>query len=586
MQHRQGFRLHLGGAAGWLDPFPAAAGSPCLAQCLQFPTQGTPHVAAIHRGEELHLRRQAGAERGGAIAVEQPRRINQPAGPADARLAGVGLEPDVKAKAIGLIHHGQAIVRLVALQWNDPPAGSLVGRGATAQKQQSRQGGDREPLREPRQGQRTGPGPILPEPARCASPTEGFMVPPMQVPPFDLTEQLHQHGEALEDAVLQVLRSGQYIGGPTIARFEQQFAAAIGCPHAIGCNSGTDSLVLALRGLGIGPGDEVITSAFSFFATAEAISAVGATPVFVDVEEGSFLIDLERIEAAITPATRALMPVHLFGRPVDMERLSAVAAAHNLRVIEDCAQATGASWAGRPLGSWGDAGCFSFFPTKNLGGAGDGGAVTCRDPELAQRIRELAVHGMPRRYLHTSLGYNSRLDAIQAAVLNVKLPHLQDWIGRRRRLAATYRLELEGTPGLELPDPGPAGHSWNQFVVRVPRCPEGQASCGGLCLPSAESVAHGLPESCCRDWLKQELAAAGVQTIIYYPIPIHRQPAYAKLGYGPGSLPITERLTAEVLSLPIFPELSPAQQDRVVEVVRQVCAVAAPAKSRSVSVAA
>ncbi len=409
----------------------------------------------------------------------------------------------------------------------------------------------------------------------------------MQVPPFDLTEQLHHLGEELEDAVLQVLRSGQYIGGATIAGFEERFASLSGTPHAIGCNSGTDALILALRGLGIGPGHEVITSSFSFFATAEAISAVGATPVFVDVEESSYLIDPERIEAAITPATRALMPVHLFGRPADMERIGAIAAAHGLLVIEDCAQATGASWAGRPVGSWGDAGCFSFFPTKNLGAAGDGGAVTCRDPELAGRIRQLAVHGMPRRYLHTALGYNSRLDALQAAVLNVKLPHLEGWIERRRQVAATYRTALAATPGLALPEAGPDGHSWNQFVVRIPRCPQGLAACAGSCHPSADSSEHGLPESCCRDWLKQELAAAGVNTIIYYPIPIHRQPAYAELGYGPGSLPITERLTAEVLSLPIFPELRQAQQERVVEVLQGLLATApAAAPARAPSIAA
>ncbi len=390
----------------------------------------------------------------------------------------------------------------------------------------------------------------------------------MQVPPFDLTEQLQQLGEALDDAVLQVLRSGQYIGGATINAFESAFAKAIGCQHAIGCNSGTDALVLALRGLGIGPGDEVITCSFSFFATAEAISAVGAKPVFVDVEESSYLIDLDQVEAAITPATRALMPVHLFGRPVDMGRVMAIAMAHGLKVIEDCAQATGASWDGRPVGSWGDAGCFSFFPTKNLGAAGDGGAVTCRDDALAQRVRELAVHGMPRRYLHTSLGYNSRLDALQAAVLNVKLPHLETWVNRRRAVAQAYRQQLGDLPNLHLPEAGPAGHSWNQFVVRVPSCPGGQSSCGGQCSPSLDSADFGLPESCCRDWLKQELQAAGVSTIIYYPIPIHRQPAYAELGYGPGSLPITERLTAGVLSLPIFPELRPAQQQRVVEVLQ------------------
>jgi dTDP-4-amino-4,6-dideoxygalactose transaminase len=404
----------------------------------------------------------------------------------------------------------------------------------------------------------------------------------MQVPPFDLTEQLHQLGEGLEDAVLQVLRSGQYIGGARIAAFEQQFAAVCASPHAIGCNSGTDALVLALRGLGIGPGDEVITSSFSFFATAEAISSLGATPVFVDVEESSYLIDLDRIEAAITPATRALMPVHLFGRPVDMERITAIASVHGLKVIEDCAQATGASWAGRPVGSWGDAGCFSFFPTKNLGGAGDGGAVLCSDPELAQRIRELAVHGMPERYLHTSLGYNSRLDALQATVLAVKLPHLERWIERRRQLAATYQRELAGLAGIALPEAGPDGHSWNQFVVRVPFCPAGANTCGGSCAPSSTSATYGLPESCCRDWLKQELAAAGVNTIIYYPIPIHRQPAYAQLGYGPGSLPATERLTSQVLSLPIFPELTSEQQQAVITALRQLAsssAAAAPASA-------
>jgi len=406
----------------------------------------------------------------------------------------------------------------------------------------------------------------------------------MHVPPFSLSEQLRELGGALDEAVLQVLRSGQYIGGSTIASFEQAFAAACGVPHAIGCNSGTDALVLALRALGIGPGDEVITASFSFFATAEAISAVGATPVFVDVEESTYLIDPDRIEAAITPATRALIPVHLFGRPVDMERIGAIAAAHGLRVIEDCAQASGGHWNGRPVGSWGDAGCFSFFPTKNLGAAGDGGAVTVRDPELAQRVRELAVHGMPRRYLHTELGYNSRLDALQAAVLNVKLPHLERWVERRRQIARRYRQALGDLAGLALADPGTAGHSWNQFVVRVPHCPSGPKACAGACTPSADSASYGLPEACCRDWLKQQLQDAGVSTIIYYPIPIHRQPAYAHLGYGPGSLPVTERLCAEVLSLPIFPELSEEQQDTVIAQLRRLAG--APVAEGSASVAA
>jgi dTDP-4-amino-4,6-dideoxygalactose transaminase len=398
----------------------------------------------------------------------------------------------------------------------------------------------------------------------------------MPVPPFSLEEQLRQLGDSLDQAVLQVLRSGQYIGGGVVNAFETSFAAACAVPHAIGCNSGTDALTLALRALDIGPGDEVITSSFSFFATAEAISAVGATPVFVDVDPATYLLDLDRIEAAVTPATRALLPVHLFGRPVDMERINAIALHHGLRVIEDCAQATGASWAGRPVGSWGDAGCFSFFPTKNLGAAGDGGAVVCRDSSLAQRIRELAVHGMPRRYLHTDLGYNSRLDAMQAAVLNVKLPHLPVWVERRRRIAERYREALGDLPTLQLADAGPDGHSWNQFVVRVPGCPADSARCAGRCTPSSDSASFGLPEACCRDWLKQQLQEEGVITIIYYPIPIHRQPAYADLGYGPGSLPVTERLCVEVLSLPIFPELGDEQQERVITTLRQLVGAAAP----------
>ena len=397
----------------------------------------------------------------------------------------------------------------------------------------------------------------------------------MQVPPFSLTEQLDALGEQLDAAVLQVLRSGQYIGGGVIAAFEQAFAKAVGTSHAVGCNSGTDALVLALRGLGIGPGDEVITASFSFFATAEAISAVGATPVFVDVDPASYLIDLDQAEAAITPATRALIPVHLFGRPVDMERVCAIAERHGLKVVEDCAQATGARWAGRPVGSWGDVGCFSFFPTKNLGGAGDGGAVSCRDAALAQTMRELAVHGMPRRYLHTSLGYNSRLDAIQAAVLSVKLPHLEGWLERRRAIAARYQEHLADLEAIQLPEAGTSGHSWNQFVVRVPSCPAGTKACEGNCTLSSDSANHGLPEACCRDWLKQQLQEAGVSTIIYYPIPIHRQPAYTELGYAPGSLPITERLCSEVLSLPIFPELSGEQQNQVIQVLRQLAAIPA-----------
>ena len=392
----------------------------------------------------------------------------------------------------------------------------------------------------------------------------------MQVPPFSLTDQLSDLGSELDDAVLRVLRSGQYIGGNEIKTFEDAFAASVNCRHAVGCNSGTDALVLALRGLGIGSGDEVITASFSFFATAEAISAVGATPVFVDVDPGTYLIDLDLIGAAITPATKVLLPVHLFGRPVDMARIMDIAQRHGLKVVEDCAQATGASWDSKPVGSWGDVGCFSFFPTKNLGAAGDGGAMTCQDDDLAQRMRELAVHGMPRRYLHTALGYNSRLDSIQAAVLNVKLPHLNEWVEKRTAIAKRYLEALKDLPGVELPDTADeasVGHGWNQFVVRVRLCPESQPSCGKTCSESASPL--GLPTSRCRDWLKQSLQEQGVNTIIYYPIPIHRQPAYNDQKHAENNLPITDQLCSEVLSLPIFPELLPEQQERVIAVLRE-----------------
>ena len=401
----------------------------------------------------------------------------------------------------------------------------------------------------------------------------------MQVPPFSLSQQISDLGQDLEEAVLNVLRSCQYIGGPQIKHFEDSFASSVSCRHAVGCNSGTDALILALRALGIGVGDEVITCSFSFFATAEAISAVGATPVFVDVDPTTYLIDLDQIEAAITPATKALMPVHLFGRAVDMTRLMAIAERHQLKVVEDCAQATGARWNGKPVGSFGDVGCFSFFPTKNLGAAGDGGAATTNDDGLAQTMRELAVHGMPKRYLHTALGYNSRLDAIQAAVLNVKLPKLESWISRRAEIAGRYREALGDLRGLTLPT-AESGHSWNQFVVRIGSCPTGQPLCNASCSPSGTSARHGIPESCCRDWLKQTLQNRGVSTIIYYPIPIHRQPAYAHLGLDQGSLPITEQLCSQVLSLPIFPELRQDQQQVVIDTLRQVLATNPPAAFR------
>lgn len=373
----------------------------------------------------------------------------------------------------------------------------------------------------------------------------------MAVPPFDLRRQLETMGPALNQAVLEVLHSGQYVGGKVVAQFENVFAQGVGTAHAVSCNSGTDAIILALRALEVGKGDEVITSSFSFFATAEAISSVGARPVFVDVDPSSYLLDLDQVEAAIGPRTRALLPVHLFGRPLNMEHCMALAHRHGLKVVEDCAQAAGSHWAGRPVGAWGDVGCFSFFPTKNLGAAGDGGCVTTNQPQLAQRMRELAIHGMAERYVHNALGYNSRLDALQAAVLLVKFPHLPSLVRARQGHAVAYGQALDHVSGLVLPAQGVAGHSWNQFVVRI--------------LGTNKKGANKIQA---RDQVRDALQQQGINTIIYYPIPIHRQRAYAHLGYGPGSLPVTERLADEVLSLPMFPELTVDQLEQVVDSLR------------------
>ncbi len=395
----------------------------------------------------------------------------------------------------------------------------------------------------------------------------------MQVPPFSLDQQLSEIGHELDAAVLRVLRSGHYIGGDEVQAFEKSFAASVGVSCSVACNSGTDALILALRALDIGSGDEVITSSFSFFATAEAISAVGATPVFVEVNPRNYLIEIGEIESAITAATKAILPVHLFGCPVDMDKLMSLAKKNGLKVIEDCAQASGARWKGRHVGSWGDVGCFSFFPTKNLGCAGDGGAVTTNDACLAQRIRELAVHGMPRRYVHNELGYNSRLDAVQAAILNVKLPKLSGWIQCRKAIADNYQKFLKEIPGLELPlnsTENNIEHGWNQFVVRVVSSPIKNSFDESISDSSLSVFPNTSLQGVARDWLKESLQNEGINTIIYYPIPIHLQPAYKELGYGPGSFPITEKLCKEVLSLPIFPELTSDQQKYVSAIIRKL----------------
>ena len=386
----------------------------------------------------------------------------------------------------------------------------------------------------------------------------------MQIPPFSLDAQISDIGEEIEEALIRVFRSGKYIGGEEVASFEKAFASEIKTSYSIGCNSGTDALILALRSLDIGQDDEVITSSFSFFATAEAISIVGAKPVFVDIDPENYLMDLDLIEKAINPKTKAILPVHLFGHPLDMDKLMAIAVKNNLKVIEDCAQAAGANWKGKPIGSFGDVGCFSFFPTKNLGAAGDGGAVNTNNLYLAKTIRELTIHGMPKRYLHTQIGYNSRLDALQAAILNVKLTRLKKWINQRREIANNYIDKLSIVDAIKLPANKLSNnleHSWNQFVIRI---------MDNSFDRNEKYNSSKASNSKNRDLLKTELQKLGVNTIIYYPIPIHLQPAYKELGYKEGSLPITEQVCNQVISLPIFPELEYTQQSYIINAIKKI----------------
>jgi dTDP-4-amino-4,6-dideoxygalactose transaminase len=309
--------------------------------------------------------------------------------------------------------------------------------------------------------------------------------------------------------------------------------------ECVGCNSGTDALFLALRALNIGAGDEVITTPFTFIATAEVISAVGAVPVFVDIDTTTFNLNVEQVAAAITPKTKAIIPVHLFGQPVDLTGLMDVAEAHNLLVVEDCAQSTGASWAGQKVGSIGHIGCFSFYPTKNLGAYGDGGAITTNDPEIAAKLRVLKEHGQKNRYYYEEIGVNSRLDAIQAAILQIKLRYLDIWNNQRRKVASRYHQFLNQVPGIIAPQELAGGMGvWNQYTIRV---------LGNK-----------------RDLIRSQLQERGVNTMVYYPHPLHLQPVYESLGYKQGQLPVTEQVCQEVLSLPMFPELSEQQQDQVI----------------------
>jgi dTDP-4-amino-4,6-dideoxygalactose transaminase len=354
------------------------------------------------------------------------------------------------------------------------------------------------------------------------------------IPVYDPLPEVEALWEELQAAALRVLRSGRYILGPEVEAFEEEVAAYLGVKHAIGVNSGTDALVIALRALGVGPGDEVITTPFTFFATAEAISLVGATPVFVDIDPRTFNINPELIPSAITPRTKAILPVHLYGLPAEMDPILEIARSHGLKVLEDCAQAFGATYKGKKVGTLGDAGAFSFFPTKNLGGFGDGGLIATDSYKVAEKARMLRVHGSRRKYYNEAVGYNSRLDALQAALLRVKLPRVDTWNEARRQVALRYNELLSDIPGLVLPGVSP-GHVFHQYTVRIP----GR-----------------------RDEVQRALEAQGIGTMVYYPVPLHRLPVYAHIGL---SLPQAERASEEVLSLPMGPALDAENLSRVRE---------------------
>jgi dTDP-4-amino-4,6-dideoxygalactose transaminase len=368
------------------------------------------------------------------------------------------------------------------------------------------------------------------------------------IPPVNLKRQYETLSQELDTAVLEILRSGHYIGGEIITKFEQQFADYTGVSYGVSCNSGTDALYLALQALDIKPGDEIITTPFTFIATAEVISRLGAIPVFVDINLETFNIDVKKIEAKITPKTKAIIPVHLFGLPVDMDELMAIAHKNNLFVIEDCAQATGGEWQGKKVGSIGHIGCFSFFPTKNLGTCGDGGVITTNDAQLAAKIRVLKEHGSAQRYHHEEIGINSRLDTIQGAILRVKLPHLDRWNEQRHQAAIRYHELLTNIPHIQLPQ-GLTGakHTWNQYTITIENTKDNRDS-----------------HQTFRDEIRIKLLEMGVIAMIYYPIPLHLQEVYKDLDYHGGDFPLAEKAAHTVLSLPMFPDITPQEQQQVV----------------------
>jgi dTDP-4-amino-4,6-dideoxygalactose transaminase len=364
------------------------------------------------------------------------------------------------------------------------------------------------------------------------------------IPQLDLARQHQALRDELLAAVARVLDSSRFILGEEGKALERELARLCAVQHGIGVASGTDALRLALAALEIGPGDEVITSAFSFVASASTILLAGATPVLVDIELDTYALDPAAVERAVTPRTRAIVPVHLYGHPASMDRIAAIARSRGLAIIEDAAQAIGATFLGRPVGSWGDVACLSFYPTKNLGACGDGGMIVTDRDDLAERLRMLRDHGSSERYRHVRLGWCSRLDEMQAALLRVKLSRLPAWTGARRRVAARYREVLSGLP-LALPVERPeVHHVYNQFTVRA-----------------AE-----------RDALVRRLAAHGVGTAVHYPLPIPGQPLFEKAGARGGDCPRAWQAAREVVSLPCYPELTDAEIEAVGRAVRQVLA--------------
>lgn len=364
----------------------------------------------------------------------------------------------------------------------------------------------------------------------------------MAVPLLDLKRQYDYLKPEMDEAAIKVLTHGKFILGPEVAQLEERVAALCGVKYATGVASGTDALLLALRAAGVEPGDEVITTNYSFFATAGVVHRLGAKPVFVDVEPDTYNIDPNLIEAAITPKTKVIMPVHLYGQIADMDPIMEIAGCHNLKVVEDAAQAIGSSYKGRKAGSIGDYGCFSFFPSKNLGAGGDGGMIVSNTEDNYNLTRWLRVHGAKRKYYHDMVGYNSRLATIQAALLLVKLPHLQSWSEKRIAHADIYDKAFAGIDSITTPvrKDYSTFHIYNQYTLTIQN----------------------------RQAVQEKLSQASIGNVVYYPVPFHRQPCFGYLGYGEDAFAVSNKASEQVLSVPIYPELTDSEQQEVIDTIK------------------